>query len=134
LSPVVDGSSIKDFEPVEGTFECVFASYENKKAKDNTDNINMVFEVNAIEHPDMEGRKFFVTKNLKPQALWSLKQTCVRLGADPELFAGEFDTDEILTDLIGEPCRIKASLQTEGEYAGRQQVDDVLAAGYALKA
>lgn len=130
MSPIVDGSSIKDFAPIEGTFNCRLESFANKeaKAKDST-NVNLTFIVDDGEYV---GRKLFVTRSLKPQALWSFKKTCMALGADAEEFVGEFDTDDILRPLVGSECRVKASIQTEGQYAGRQQVDDVLAPGFDL--
>lgn len=128
--PTVDGSSIKDFDPIEGTFVCRLEKFENTKAKtDKSDNVNMTFVVDEGEYA---GRKLFVTKSLKPQALWSFKQICVAMGADPEAFAGQFDTDDILRELVGAECRIKASIQTDGPYAGRQAVDEVLAPGFDL--
>lgn len=130
MAPIVDGSSIKDFDPIEGTFNCRLESFENKAAKtDGSPNVNLTFVVDEGEYV---GRKLFVTKSLKPQALWNFKKTCVALGADPEEFVGQFDTDEILRNLIGEECRVKASIQTEGDYAGRQSVDDILAPGMSL--
>lgn len=130
MAPIVDGSSIKDFDPIEGTFNCRLEKFENKPAKDGeSDNINLTF---VVDEGEFTGRRFFVTRNLKPQALWSFKKTCIALGADAEQFKGSFDTDEILRGLIGEECRVKASIQTEGDYAGRQKVDDVLAPGFSL--
>lgn len=125
--PVVDGSSIQNFDPIPAdVYPAKLESYENKTAKtDGSANVNLVFVITEGEY---EGRKQFLTRNLKPQSLWSFKATCVALGADPKLFAEEFDTDEILTDLIGEDCRIRVTLQTEGQYAGKNNIEEVLAA------
>ena len=124
--PVVDGSSIQNFDPIPAdVYEAKLESYENKTAKtDNSPNVNLVFVITEGEY---EGRKQFLTRNLKPQSLWSFKATCVALGAKPELFDGEFDTDEILTDLIGADCRLRVIVQTEGQYAGKNNVEEVLA-------
>lgn len=132
MCPVVDGSSIQDFDPIPNdTYNCRLESFENKRANDGlSDNINLTF---VVDDGEFAGRKLFRTQNLKPGALWNLKKTCVALGADPAVFVGSFDTDDILRELIGNQCRIKASIQTEGEYAGRQSVDEILGQAYSLR-
>ena len=123
--PVVDGASIKTFEALPtGEYPSHLESFKNTKTKDGeSDNIELTFTVDEPE--EYRGRKFFYILNLKPQSLWNLKRTFIALGADPEIFADSFDTDEILPDLIGQECRVAASIQEEGQYAGRQRVDEI---------
>jgi len=132
MCPVVDGSAIQEFEQLpEGIYPAKLEKWENKETKSGDSiNVNMTF---VVTEGECEGRKGFLSRNLKPQSLWSFKKTAVALGADPEAFVGEFDTDEIMVDLVGEECRIKVEEQKEGDYAGRTQITDVLAAAYALK-
>lgn len=129
--PVVDGSSIEDFSALpDGTYDCELESFENKQAKtDQSANVTLKF--NVTEDSEFTGRKIFVTHNLKPQSLWSFKRTCVALGADPEDFAGPFDTDDMLGQLRSAPCRIRVTVNPEGHpYAGKQNVEEIMAMSY----
>lgn len=128
--PVVDGSGIKSFDPIpEGTYPAILEKYENKIDSSGADLILLTFQVSEGEH---EGSKQFKNQSLKPQALWNLKKVCVALGSDPESFVGEFDTDDILNEIVGNECRIKVSVQKTGDYEGRNSVDDVLAPAYSV--
>ena len=131
MAPIVDGSSITTFDAVPpNIYECRLESFKNTLAKsDQSPNVELTF---VIDEGEYANRKFFYIHNLKPQSLWSFKKTCVSLGADPESFKGQFDTDEILRPLIGSPCRIRAGIQGPGEFEGRQSVDEILGMGFAL--
>lgn len=77
--------------------------------------VKMVF---AIDHDDsaIDGRK--LTRNFTAQAsgLGFFKRALIALGANPEVVSEDFDTDDVLPDLVGNPCRLSVTQRTyEGE-------------------
>lgn len=127
--PTVDGSSIKEFPTLPAaTYEAAFSEWKND---DKGENVTLIF---IVTEGEFLNQKLFTNRNLQPQSLWSFKKTTVALGADPELFVGEFDTDEILQGVQGAACRLKVSIRgaDAGAYAGRNNVDDVIAPAYAM--
>lgn len=125
--PTVDGSAIQDFAAIPAdTYDAVLA-----EAEYHSDKQYYAFKFRITEG-DHVNRQMFRNVSIKPTSLWAFKAACVALGADPSAFEGEFDTDDILEPLIGEACRIKVGVQGEdaGEFAGRNQVDKILAPSY----
>lgn len=120
--PVVDGSQIKDLQPVAvGWYDATFDKYELKLSEKN----NQYDACEFVSEIDGEERRFFYNLTLTEKSLWKYKQVALALGADQAIFEGEFDTEDVLDELLGAPCRLKIGVQKSGQYAGRNQVEDV---------
>ncbi len=125
--PLVDGSAITTFEPIEpGTYEAQLSEAE-LVVKSPPGYYKCTYTV--TESGEFEGRKAFTNLSIKPQSLWRFKRDMMALGADEADFEGEFDTDPIIEGAVGEPCRIKVSVE---DYEGRPQnrIDVVLAPSF----
>jgi hypothetical protein len=130
--PVVDGSQIKDLVPVaDGIYDAKFVKYEYKKSRSENDMDVCEFELSSDDE-EIDGRKQFLNLTLTEKSLWKFKQTALALGADPEIFTGEFDTEDVLEELLGNPCRLDIGHQTSGDFAGRNNVKSVLAPGFDI--
>lgn len=131
--PTVDGSSIQDFEALPaGEYNCRFSKWTNKPSKaGDSDNVECQF---TVEDGEFTGRTLFWTKSLKSGALWSFKQMCVALGAQPDEFKGVFDTDVVLQGVQGNECRLSVSVNPPGhQYEGRNNIDSIKAAAFAVR-
>jgi len=130
MSPRIDFSNVRELTPVpEGEYAATLTGTklvpEAKESKQPY--VEMTF---TIADGEFAGRKLFRNYSLQPKALWSFKQTLVRLGTDPELLSGELeleDVAEIAADAIGQPCRLSVGFR---EYQGnmRNELKEVLSA------
>jgi len=115
MSPKVDYSGTKTLEALpKAIYRARLSEFEFGET-DNGPKIDMTFEV-TDDHPDFQGRKLFRSHSLQPQALWASKQTFIALGADPEVFAGEVDLEDLLPDLVGNEVDLVVNVRKyEGE-------------------
>jgi hypothetical protein len=132
--PVVDGSQIKDLVPVpDGTYDAKFTKFEFKNSRNNNPTDQLEFELISENDEEIDGRKMFLNLTLTEKSLWKYKQTALALGADEEIFLGEFDTEDVLEELLGNPCRLMIGHQTSGDFAGRNDVRQVLAPAFEME-
>lgn len=121
--PTVDGSQIKDLVPVPAQwYDAKFDKYELKQAEatgNNYDACEFTFEHEGDE------RRLFYNMTITEKSMWRWKRDALALGAPQEIFEGEFDTEDVLEDLLGNACRIKVEVQAKGEYAGRNQIKEI---------
>lgn len=124
--PIIDGSTITTLEPVPaGTYEAQLASYEIKAGKKGP-YYSCIYELTEGE---FVGRKMYDNLSLASQSLWVFKSTAMALGEDEDTFAGEFDSDVVLDNCLGHPCRLDI---TVGDYKGKAKndVEKVRAPGF----
>lgn len=111
--------------------------YGATKTGKNVGAPNVSFEFD-LTGPGLEGRKSYKTFSLLPQAKWALKKACITLGSDESSWpaddleegdpAGEMDLDDILNDLINNPC-VLALTQQEWKGDMTNSVDAIYEAG-----
>lgn len=106
----IDFANVREPEPVEaGNYEATFTGHKMGEGRDSKKPyVRMEYTISDGEYA---GRKVFRVQSLQEQSLWMLKQTMLTLGADPDLFDGEMDLEEALTDLYGSACLIEVSIQ-----------------------
>jgi hypothetical protein len=118
--PTVDGSTIKDLPVLpNGWYDAKFDKYELKYGQESNN------PYDACEFVlDYEGdeRRFFYNMTVTEKTMWRWKRDALSLGADPSTFDGEFDTEDVLEELLGNTVRLQIVIQTKGEYEGRNQV------------
>lgn len=115
--PLVDGSTITTLEPIPAdTYEAVLSSIELKEGKKDK-YYSCIFVISSGEFED---RKLWRNASIAPQSLWNFKEMCMALGEPEATFEGEFDTDDVLDGLLGNPCRIDVEL---GEYDHKPKND-----------
>lgn len=116
-------------EPIPaGTYDATFTDFEKKPNNDGSgDHFSVQFTVTDEEYA---GRKLFRNYSLKPDALPYFKQFMARLGApDDALEDEDAEIEDILNDLKGADCRVKARIRTyQGE--ARNEVQSVLSATF----
>lgn len=102
MSPVVDGSVIEEFTAIEkGTWNAILSDVEYNDEKEY-----YKCEFTITEEP-YANQKAWRNLSVKDKALVFYKQAGVALGADPAIFRGKFDTDDVLPKMIGHECRIQ---------------------------
>lgn len=109
--PLIDMGQAPDYEPIPaGWYDCVLSEWEYVEESESSGEpyIKWTFAVDEGEH---EGAKLFRNSSCQVKALPYLKRILLALGADPDEVSGEFDTDEIIPDLVGNPCRIKVGIR-----------------------
>ena len=130
--PLIDFSGVSDgFEVIpEGIYDAHLEDWDYVEQSQSSGKPFLKLEF-ICDDPDYEGRKFWRNHSAQPQALWALKRTLVRLGADPEDLADEVDLDDIMPNLVGAQCRLDITVE---EYNGedRNQVKDVLQSGVTV--
>lgn len=95
------------------TYEAQITSIEVKDSKDKqSQNLQWQFTIIEGEYID---RVLFLWKNLKPQALWSLRELLVDLGVPREDVEGEFEFEP--DDFIG--MNVYMTVQV-GMYQGKE--------------
>jgi hypothetical protein len=132
MSPVIDGSVIEEREPLPpGMYDARFAEFSLEDG-DKAQYYKMVYECQSEDGDEnVAGRKLFTNKSLSPQALWSFKQACIAMGADPDTFKGQFDTEAVLEPLVGAEVRLKVS-QRKYEDRITNNIDRILAPGFGV--
>lgn len=117
LIPMSEATVYAAIEP--GTYEAVLDEWEyvEEAASSGNPYVKMTF---AISEGEYEGRKLFRNFSAMPDALGYMKRALVALGAEAEAVSQDFDTDDILPDLMGNPCRI---VVRKREYEGEDQND-----------
>jgi hypothetical protein len=107
---------MEEFEPIPaGTYPADLSAWEYfEESKSSSEPyIKMEFTLNA---GDFEGRKFWRNFSCQPKALRYLKKALVSLGAEDGDISGEWDTEDVLPDLIGNSCLLVIGESTyEGE-------------------
>lgn len=117
LIPMSEATVFTAIEPA--TYDAVLDEWEyvEESAASGNPYVKMTF---AISDGEYEGRKLFRNFSAMPEALGYMKRALVALGAEAEEVSQDFDTDDILPDLVGNPCRI---VVTKREYEGEEQND-----------
>lgn len=128
--PVVDMTGITtEYTPIDaGVYEARFIEFENRFSQKGNPMVRMAYEI--TEEGDFEGRKVYGTRTLTKESLWSLKRDLIALDADPDDIAAEFDTDELLPNLIGAECKVVVSLGEPDEQGRRFNSVDKVKAPY----
>lgn len=124
--PTVDGSTIKDLPVVaEAWYDAKFDKYELKQADSGNhyDACEFTFDFEGDE------RRLYYNMTITEKSMWRWKRDALSLGAPQEVFEGEFDTEDVLDELVGNPCRIKVEIQKKGQYKGRNQIADLKGPG-----
>lgn len=130
--PIVDGSQIKDLVALPNNwYPAKFDKYELAYGKDSGNPYDAVeFVVASEDSPDGEEHRLFYNMTVTDKSMWRWKRDAIALGADPAIFDGEFDTEDVLDGLEGNACRIQVTIQTKGDYAGRNQVKSIKAPNF----
>lgn len=105
--PKIDLGAVEEFEPIpDGTYEFILTAWEYVEESETSGEPYLKLEFTGDEG-EAEGRKAWQNHSCQSKALWALKRTLRTLGADPEALSGEFDTDDLMPDLVGNPCRLR---------------------------
>jgi len=92
--------------------------YVEEAAESGNPYVKMVFAID--DGGPFDGRKLTRNFSAMPTALGFMKRALIALGAEAEAVSDDFDTDELLPDLVGNPCRISVSVR---KYEGEDQND-----------
>jgi hypothetical protein len=127
--PTVDGSTIKDLPVLpNGWYDAKFDKYELKTAQETNnpyDACEFVFDYTNPTDGTVEERRAFYNMTITEKTMWRWKRDALSMGAPSSTFDGEFDTEDVLEDLLGNPVRLHIVIQTKGEYAGRNQTKEI---------
>lgn len=115
--PKIDTGQVQEFEPVpQGTYDAVVSAAEYIEESETSGEPFVKFEF-TIDDTEFAGRKVFRNHSCQPQALWALKRTLRALGVDDETLDGTWETEDVLPDIVGNPCRIRVGMR---EFEGRE--------------
>lgn len=115
--PVIDFSGVKELEALpDDTYRCIIGDVSREKPTDpkKHEYYKVKFSV-SDEDSEYKGRSLYRNYSLSPQSLWALKQFMIVAGTDPEVFAGEVDTDEEMTALKGAEVDVVATTKPYGD-------------------
>lgn len=114
----IDMGEAPDYEPIPaGWYDCVLSDWEWVEESQTSGEPYIKFEF-AVDEGEFEGRKLWRNSSVQTKALPYLKKLLLALGADADDVGGEFDADDLIPDLVGNPCRIKVKMR---EYEGEEQ-------------
>lgn len=116
--PRINTGEVQEFEPIpQGTYDAVVSAAEYVEESESSGEPFVKFEF-TVDEGEFSGRKLFLNRSCQPQALWSLKRTLRVLGVEDGVLDNEWDTEEVLPDIIGNPCRIRVGMK---EYMGEER-------------
>lgn len=115
--PKIDLGQVEEFEAVPAaTYEVTLSKWEYvEETGDHGAYVKLEF---TIDDGEYEGRKLWRNLSAKPDALIYMKKALVALGAEEEDISGEFDTDDVFPDLIGNSCAVVVTVK---DYEGEPQ-------------
>lgn len=122
---------VEEFEPLpKGIYEFRLSDWEYIEESESSGEPFIKLEF-TCEEDEYENRKAFLNHSLQAKALFALKRTLKALGADAETLSGEWDTDEVMPELVGNTCRLNLDVE---EYEGSEvnRVKRVLPAEVAV--
>lgn len=129
----VNFSGVSDFKPIpEGEYEATFTEFTEPKPSKASGQLTTRMTY-TIQDDEFQGRKVFQNLSFAEAALWNMKRTLIRLGANEDVVSDPegFDVEEVLSGLVGSPCRVVLVLS---EYQGvmRNAVQEVKEAATSL--
>lgn len=89
-------------------------SMESKASGQPTASVQ--FTITAPE--EYKGRKLFRNFSFQPDSLPYFKRFLIAMGVEPDVLETDFDVDDVLDSLHGDPCTIVVGVQ---EYQGENQ-------------
>lgn len=105
--PTVDMTGVEDlkgFTPLpKGVYQVAIDEFSNEVGqKSGDDYVKLTLKVidDGDEEESIAGRKLWRNLSLTPKSLPFLRQALFAFGCSPDEIAGQFDTDEILQDLV----------------------------------
>lgn len=112
----VDYTDVVDLKPVpDGTYAATLIDHKivPKSKSSGEPYVSLVF---VLTEDKYEGRQMFRNFSLQKQSLWAFKKALITLGADPDIFTGKVDVDEVCTSARGYGCvLVIGSREYQGE-------------------
>lgn len=103
----VNFSSVSDNNLIpEGVYDATFTEF--KLIPESKASGQPYFRLTfTLQDEEYQGRKAYVNHSFTPEALWAFKRTLVRLGAEVDVLNDpDTEVDEVMSGLIGAPCRL----------------------------
>lgn len=124
--PLIDMGNAEDFVILpKGTYPFTLDAWEWVDAEDVGDGdgdygmLKLTFKYDG-EESEYQNAKQFVNHSESPKSLKYMKRTLIALGAEDGDLSGSFDLDEIMPDLLHNPCQLVIDI---GDYNGEPKND-----------